>query len=140
MEMEEKEKNVLEQILEENKKRTFYARIAAAAATASLAVLIVCLLILLPRVNRLITDAEETLVSVQSSFAEMENAAAGLSGMSENIIATSTGLNDFVEDNSQAVSEAMEQMKNIDYEGLNQAIKDLQDAVEPFAKFVNRFK
>ena len=31
-------------------------------------------------------------------------------------------------------------MNDIDFEGLNKAIQDLQDAVGPFATFMNKFK
>lgn len=137
---ENRDTELLQQILEENKKRSFYARVTAIASTAVLAVVIICLLIVLPDVNALIKNADSTLTSAQEALLEAENAAVGLSAMSENIVTTSEELNTFISQNSSSVTEAVEKMAGIDYEGLNKAIQDLQDAVEPFAKFVNRFK
>ena len=60
--------------------------------------------------------------------------------MSESITATSTNLNTFITDNSQMLTDAVTNMNSIDYDKLNQAITDLQTAVEPFANFMSRFK
>jgi len=43
-------------------------------------------------------------------------------------------------DNSQSLTDAVEKMNNIDFEGLNKAIQDLQDAVGPFANLMKKFK
>lgn len=113
------EKELLEQILEENRKRTFYARISMFVSMAVLGMLVLCLVIELPKINVLITKAETTLEDVQttldsaqSALTQVETSAKELEGM----------------------------IDSIDYEGLNEAIGDLQDAVEPFANLVNRFK
>ena len=52
----------------------------------------------------------------------------------------SKSLNGFVTDNAQTLTDAATDISNIDFEGLNGAIRDLQDAVGPFAKMMNRFK
>lgn len=113
------EKELLEQILEENRKRTLYARISMFASMAVLGMLVLCLVIELPKINVLITkvettleDVQTTLDSAQSALTQVETSAKELEGM----------------------------IDSIDYEGLNEAIGDLQDAVEPFANLVNRFK
>lgn len=138
---------LLEQILEENKKRTLYARISMFVSMTALAILILCLVIELPKINVLVTKAETALADVQTTLenaqtalTQVESAATGLVGMSDSITATSTSLNTFVSDNAETIAAAMEKIDSIDYEGLNNAIQDLQDAVEPFANLVNRFK
>ena len=52
----------------------------------------------------------------------------------------SKNLNQLVSDNSQALTDSVTNMSNIDFEGLNAAIKDLQDTVGPMASFFNRFR
>lgn len=141
------EKELLEQILEENKKRTLYARISMFVLIAVLAVIVLCVLIEVPKLNALIAQAETTLTDVQTTLdgaqtalTQVEGVAAGLIGMSDSITATSSSLNTFVTDNAETIAEAMEKIESIDYEGLNEAIQALHDAVEPFANLMNRFK
>ena len=48
-------------------------------------------------------------------------------------------MNTKLTENAQSLTDAVEKMNSIDFEGLNKAIQDLQDAVGPFASFMNRF-
>ena len=43
-------------------------------------------------------------------------------------------------ENSEALTQTVNDMSNIDFEGLNTAIKDLQDTVGPFASFFGKFR
>lgn len=138
--MDMNEKELLEQILEENKKRTFYSRIAAFAAIGVLAAVAVCLLLIVPQIYSAVDNMNHTMAVAEVTLAEAENAAAGLTLMSNNITEVSENVNQFVTENSTAISTAMKDISNIDYAGLNKAISDLQAAVEPFANFVNRFR
>ena len=52
----------------------------------------------------------------------------------------SKNLNQLVGDNSEALNEAITNMANVDYDGLNKAIKDLQDTVGPMANFFSKFR
>ena len=60
--------------------------------------------------------------------------------MTSSITGTSENMNSMLTDNSQSLTDAVDKMNNIDFDGLNKAIKDLQDAVGPFASFMNRFR
>ena len=42
--------------------------------------------------------------------------------------------------NGEAMTGAVQSIEDIDFEGLNKAIQDLQDAVGPFAKTMRMFK
>ena len=52
----------------------------------------------------------------------------------------SNNLNQLVNDNTEPLTQAVNNMAGIDFEGLNQAITDLQGAVGPLANFFGRFK
>lgn len=134
------EKELLIKILEENKKRTFYSRISAIAAVSVFAAIAVCLLLVVPQLFTAVNNVNDALAVAGVTLAEAENAAAGLTKMSNNITKVSEAVDKFVTENSAALSEAMTDIGSIDYEGLNKAIRDLQAAVEPFANFMNRFK
>ena len=60
--------------------------------------------------------------------------------MSNEVTSVSEGLNDFIIENAQTLTDAAQDISNIDFEGLNKAIQDLQDAVGPFANLMNRWK
>ena len=127
------EKNVMEELLADSKKRTTYAWIAAFAATGIfIAVVAVCLLVV-PKMFQLMNEADELVTSAETALTE-------ISAMTTNITETSTGMNTFITENSQTISDAISGINEIDIETLNEAIQDLKDAVEPFANLMNRFK
>ena len=127
------EKNVMEELLEDSKKRTTCARIAAFAATGVfIAVVVVCLLVV-PRMFQLMNEADELVISAETALTE-------ISAMTTNITETSTSMNTFITENSQTISDAISGINEIDIATLNEAIQDLKDAVEPFANLMNRFK
>lgn len=127
------EKNVMEELLADSKKRTTYARIAAFVATGIfIAVVAVCLLVV-PKMFQLMNEADELVTSAETALTE-------ISAMTTNITETSTGMNTFITENSQTISDAISGINEIDIETLNEAIQDLKDAVEPFANLMNRFK
>lgn len=125
--------HAMEQLLADSKKRTAYARITAFAAIGVfVAVIAVCVLVV-PRIFRLIDGTDAMLTSAETAITE-------ISEMTANITETSTGLNDFLTDNSQTISDAISGINQVDITTLNEAIQDLKDAVEPFANLMNRFK
>lgn len=125
--------HAMEQLLADSKKRTAYARITAFAAIGVfVAVIAVCVLVV-PRIFRLIDGTDAMLTSAETALTE-------ISEMTANITETSTGLNDFLTDNSQTISDAISGINQVDITTLNEAIQDLKDAVEPFANLMNRFK
>lgn len=134
------ERELLEEILEENKIRTFYSKVTAISTVGILAVIVVCMLILLPRTDELIRNADTAIDAAKVTLAEAESAAVGLSQMSRNVTQTSKNVDAFVSENSTVIADTMTDISAIDYESLNKAIKDLEDAVAPFASFMNKFK
>ena len=122
----------VEQLLADSKKRTIYARITACMAVGIFLAAAAAFLAVVPKALHILEDAEQMLTSA-------ETAVTQISAMSESITATSTNLNTFITDNSQMLTDAVTNMNSIDYDKLNQAITDLQTAVEPFANFMSRF-
>ena len=45
-----------------------------------------------------------------------------------------------LDSNATEMTEAVKSISEIDFDGLNKAIKDLQDAVGPMATFMNKFR
>ena len=121
------------EMLKVDKKHLFWQRLSALAVVATFLVVLVVAMILVPQVlatldniNRVAKDAESAVANVDTMVLEMTDA--------------SKNLNKLVGENSEALTEAVTNMADIDFEGLNKAIGDLQDTVGPMASFFNKFR
>jgi len=134
------DKNLLEQILAENKKRTTYTKIAAFSMVGILVAVVFVLVMAVPEVFRLMNEVDALVNSAETLVTTAETTLEEISVMTESLTETSTGLNAFITDNSQTMADAISDLETIDVDTLNQAINDLHDAVAPFANLMNRFK
>ena len=69
-----------------------------------------------------------------------DTAIESITEMSRSITEMGDNMDGFITDNANSVEEIMKKIGTVDFEGLNKAIKDLGDTVEPFAKFFGKFK
>lgn len=134
------EKVILEQLLAESKKRTRLTRMAAFAMVIMLAVLLVTGIMVVPKAISVLGEIEALALSTEALVENAEGSLSEISEMTASLTDTSAGLNTFITDNAQTLSEAISEMKDIDVNTLNEAISDLHDAVAPFASLMNRFK
>lgn len=134
------EKVILEQLLAESKKRTRYTRLVAFAMVTILAVLLVTGIIVVPKAISVLGEIEALALSAEALVENAEASLGEISEMTVSLTDTSAGLDTFITDNAQTLSEAISEMKDIDVDTLNEAINDLHDAVAPFANLMNRFK
>ncbi len=125
--------NAMEQLLADSKRRTAYARITAFAAVGVFVVVVAVCILTVPRMFWLMDQTDAMVTSAETAIKE-------ISEMTANITETSTSLNDFLTDNSQTISDAISGINGVDIATLNEAIRNLKDAVEPFANLMNRFK
>ena len=137
----------MKQILEADRKEVKYAKRAAVFTCGLFVIMLVAAIIIVPRVvNTLKTvddallTAVDTIQSAQGTIDNVNEAIEGVNQMTSSITGTSENMNTMLTDNSQSLTDAVDKMNNIDFDGLNKAIKDLQDAVGPFASFMNRFR
>jgi len=134
------EKTMLEQLLAESKKRTLYTKIAAFSMACIFAILIVVTVMVVPEVFRLMNEVDMLVDSAEALVETAEISLVEISRMTASMTETSSELGAFISGNSQTVSEAISGIQNIDVATLNEAIKDLHDAVAPFANLMNRFR
>ena len=78
------------------------------------------------------------LVDVYNRLTEL--AQSDLSGMVTNMDTLVANVDGLVGTSQAGVEETMKKINAIDFDALNQAIKDLSDVIEPIAKFFNTFK
>lgn len=129
--------NMNEQILGEikvlAKKQVRWQRLMSLFVIGVFGVLLAIALILVPRVQKTLTEIDDAIAQIESSIEEVDTMVAEMTDASKN-------LNKLVNDNSAVLTETVNNMSNIDFEGLNKAIKDLQDTVGPFASFFGKFR
>ncbi len=121
------------EMLRVDKKHLFWQRVSAFAVTAMLITVLVAALLLIPEIIK-------TLNTVNRVAEEVETSIEGVDAMVAEMTATSANLNKVVDENAKVLNDTVTDISNIDFEGLNQAIQDLQDAVGPMASFFNKFK
>ena len=93
-----------------------------------------------PALLRTAAGADAVIAQASSSITLADEAITDVIEMSGAITEMGLSMDDFIAENAEAVSSLMKEIEAIDFEGLNKAIKDLGDIVEPFAKFFNRFQ
>ena len=123
----------LEELIMLNRKQLFYRRIGTWCLTGILVVVAIAVIILIPKVtitldhiNSVAVKAEESLANVDTMAADVSNSAANFDKL--------------LAENSKELTESIKEISEIDFDGLNKAIKDLQDAVGPMASFMNKFR
>ncbi|MBO5620793.1 MAG: hypothetical protein J6N21_14595 [Butyrivibrio sp.] len=122
-----------EKLLKLEKKQLFYHRISAVCFAGFLLLSIVTVGILVPKITTTLENINSVTQKVETSLGNIDDMATGITDATAN-------LNKLVNDNATELTDAVEKLSQIDYEGLNQAIQDLEDTVGPFASFMNRFK
>ncbi len=139
-EKEMQEQQVLEQLLKNSEKQLFYTRITSLLALVLVAAVILCLVMAVPKLMTTITNVNEVVEQVNETIALADTALEGVTEMSQSITTMGNNMDTFISDNSKSVEEIMKKLEQIDFEGLNSAIKDLGDVVAPLANFFGKFK
>ena len=141
MENNQKLMDLLEQMEKANRKQVAYARLQF---VFSVIAAICCILLLLagvkilPQLQEAALQAETVLTNLETVTTEL--AQADLIGMVENVDALVTNVDGLVGTSQEGVEQTMAKINAIDFDALNDAIKDLSDVIEPIAKFFNTFK
>ena len=141
MDNNQKLMDLLEQMEKANRKQVAYARLQF---IFSVIAAICCILLLLagvkvlPQLQEAALQAETVLTNLETVTTEL--AQADLIGMGENVDALVTNVDGLVGTSQEGVEQTMAKINAIDFDALNDAIKDLSDVIEPIAKFFNTFK
>ncbi len=141
MESNQKTMDLLERMEKANRKQVAYARLQflfSAIASICCAVLLFFGLKILPQLQEAAVQAETVLSNLESVTTEL--AQADLRGMVENVDVLVTNVDGLVGTSQTAVEQTMTKINSVDFEALNDAIKDLSAVIEPIANFFNNFK
>lgn len=130
--------------MDKQEQQLLFSKLTMIFTGSILAVIVLSAFILVPkamatlvRVDRFITDAKVTLSNADTA---LEDIATMSTTVTADINTLSIEFTTFLKEDATAITGAAEGIETIDFEGLNDAIQDLEDAVEPFANLMNRFK
>ena len=133
--------SVLKSIKEHEELQTKYAkkqgRVVALAALFCVAIMIgvgILVLSVLPKIVTLLDQANTIAVQADDVMKDLnvvtkQLAQADITGMIDDV-------GSLVVESEESINEAMQKVNAMDIDGLNKAIKDLGDVVEPLAKMV----
>ena len=134
------EESYLEELVKNSRKTLFYARIRTAAVLVVAVGIIYCGIVVLPSVLGTVQKANEVMAQASDTIILADTAIESITEMSKSITDMGDNMDAFITDNANSVEEIMKKIGTVVFEGLNKAIKDLGDTVEPFAKFFGKFK
>ena len=130
--MENIQRDELQKIVEYTKKEAQFSKITAICAITLVIIIAVVLALVVPKAIKTLDDIDRTVVAAESSLKKIDD-------MSESLKETGIMMNEFMNGNMETFGEALDKLNSVDIDTLNEAIKDLKAAVEPFAKMVNMF-
>ncbi len=119
--MEDRE--LMEQMLKELKNQKKSERITMIFTVAIFLLFTVVAVLVVPPLLKTVNNANVTLSKLDTAV--------------ESLTETSEAMNELVGANSETITEAVESLSNIDFDGLNAGIRDLQDTVGPLADMMN---
>ncbi|MCR4744727.1 MAG: hypothetical protein K5894_05795 [Lachnospiraceae bacterium] len=123
---------LLKELLEETRKNAKYQKRTMQILFGLFLILLVAAIVILPQVYGILASAKGIVTQAESSLLQINE-------MTASITETSRNLNNMVSQNAAPLADSMSKLQNIDFDGLNQAISDLQAAVGPFAKVMKAF-
>jgi hypothetical protein len=131
-------RSMMEELRSSNAGQEKYARkqyrmsqITALCSALVLAIVIYACMSILPKVNATYENMDLILTDLKVITSEL--ADADIDGMIKDV-------DRLVSSSEKNLGETMEKIEAIDIDGLNTAIQNLSDAVEPLANFFNRFR
>ncbi len=119
---------LLEEMVRTQKKTFRRQRIIMYCMIGIFAIFLISAVILVPNAVKLMNRAGEAVDRIDTLAVDMQGAV-------ENINVAVDSVNTVVVDNTQDISEALQNINNVDFETLNKAILDLSETVEPMARF-----
>ncbi len=145
---------LLGELIVHQQKESRHVRITSFANILLILALIAAMVIIVPRAVHLMDHMESTLDKGDA----MVTAANGLIAKADGLVETANGLiaeadslaagahelidntNDMVERNIDAVTETVQKLNQVDFDALNQAIRDLANVIHPLSEFVSIFE
>lgn len=134
---------LLRDIRDENVKEQKYTKKLLHWMQLTMSIMMVVIIVLtfgiasyVPKINQLIDEANTLVVSTEGVMDNLEVVTTELAKVDYE--GTINNVNGLVVDSQKSVNEAMEKITAIDFEGLNNAISDLESVISPLAKLFGK--
>ena len=131
---------LMKKLSENSAKSLKFQRITAFCMVGILAVFVIAAFMVVPPTVAMVREIHITASAVGDTVEQASALISELDKTAKELQETSGTMNDLLTENGETITESLDKMSQIDFDGLNQGIKDLQDAVGPFASFMNKFK
>ena len=131
---------LLKKLTEDSKKSLKLQKIRTACVFAMLVMMAFSVFVIVPRVVNILDRIQNTVATAEEAMTRAQETLDGIDEMADSLTKTGDDMNALINENGEKIADSLEKMSNIDFDGLNQGIKDLQDAVGPFANFMKKFK
>ena len=156
---ERNEAELLRELVDREKKNARVSWIIAAALIVLTALMLITMVLLIPSLTRTLNQAYDTLSDTQTmvkqaqesldtldtlaeeaqkSFGTVNKLASQAESSLEGINTMVEGVNDLVQENTQALSDTVKKLNSVDFEKLQQTIEDLSQAVAPLVRLFGR--
>ena len=131
--------DLTQKLLEVEKKQFSMLRIMMIANVVLAACIVLALLVMLPKMMSVATNADQALEEVNTLAGNAQKTLENIDRTVEDANTTVNSAGKILEENAEGMEQALENINGIDFESLNQAIKDLQQSVEPLANLGRMF-
>ena len=131
--------DLTQKLLEVEKKQFSMLRIMMIANVVLAACIVLALLVMLQKMMSVATNADQALEEVNTLAGNAQKTLENIDRTVEDANTTVNSAGKILEENAEGMEQALENINGIDFESLNQAIKDLQQSVEPLANLGRMF-
>ena len=121
----------LSELIKIGKKQLFYQKVTTSCIAGMLVVLIIAVGIMIPRVST-------TLSHINSVAQKAEKSLENVDTMTTSVSTSAGNFDKLLNDNGEKLTSSIKSISEIDFEGLNKAISDLESAVGPIAKLFGK--
>ena len=121
----------LYELIKIGKKQLFYQKVTTSCIAGMLVVLIIAVGIMIPRVST-------TLSHINSVAQKAEKSLENVDTMTTSVSTSAGNFDKLLNDNGEKLTSSIKSISEIDFEGLNKAISDLESAVGPIAKLFGK--
>lgn len=122
-------RELLIELVRTQRRDTFLEHVTAIINLAFLAVMILVLVILVPKAVKTLGEVDRTVKEVNTLALEAQESLDGIDVMVGNV-------DKMVVENTDAVTTALNQINQVDYQKLNEAISSLNATVTPLAEMM----
>ena len=131
---------LLRKLTENSNKSLKLQKLRTGLVFAILIFVVITVLMVIPKVVSTLDKVQSAAVAVEDTVSRAQTTMDEIDKMADALTTTGDGMNALLNENGQTLTDSLDKMANIDFDGLNKGIQDLQDAVGPFANFMNKFR